>query len=272
MQRSAQSFTLLLATALDSGENPRMRVKKKASRPKPPRRILVIDVGGSSVKFRVGDHGEIQKFPSGPKMSAGEMVEQMRRLTAKTPYDAVSIGYPGLVFRGTIAAEPYNLGGGWVGFDFGEAFGKPVRVINDAAMQAIGSYTGGRMLFLGLGTGLGATLILDGVVEPLEIGHMPYKHGRSFEDYVGKRALERFGTKKWRKQVNDVVDQLKKALEVAYVVLGGGNAKRLKRLPKDTRLSDNRNAFVGGPLIWQKSDIPPVLSSPHRSRVAVSKK
>ena len=154
-----------------------MRAKKKVTR-----RILVIDVGGSHVKFRVGDHGKIRKFPSGPQLTAAEMVEQVRKLTASTPYDAVSIGYPGLVFRGRIAAEPYNLGYGWVGFDFEEVFGKPVRLINDAAMQAVGSYTGGRMLFLGLGTGLGATLILEGVVEPMEIGHMPYKRGRSFED------------------------------------------------------------------------------------------
>jgi polyphosphate glucokinase len=168
----------------------------------------------------------------------------------------VSIGYPGLVFQGRIAADPHNLGGGWVHFDFRKAFGKPVRVINDATMQAIGSYEGGRMLFLGLGTGLGATLIIEGYVEPMELGHMPYKKGRTFEDYVGERGRLRMGTRKWRKVVREVVDQLRKALEVEYVIVGGGNAKRLKDLADNERLGDNDNAFTGGLRLWQCDEHP----------------
>src|SRR2546429_189972 len=157
-------------------------------------------------------------------------------------------------FRGRIAAEPHNLGKGWVGFDFEKAFGRPVKVINDAAMQAIGSYRGGRMLFLGLGTGLGATLVIDGVVEPTEVGHMHYKRGRTFEDYVGERGRRRLGTRKWRRKVLDVIEHLKLALEVDYVVLGGGNAVRLKSLPQDVQLGDNRNAFIGGLRLWRRGD------------------
>jgi polyphosphate glucokinase len=250
-----------MAKDADPGENPRMRAKKKA-----PRRILVIDVGGSHVKLRVGNRGKTQKFVSGPKMSAADMVKAVRKLTAGVKYDAVSIGYPGLVIRGRIAADPFNLGHSWLGFDFEAAFGKPARVINDAAMQALGSYTGGRMLFLGLGTGLGATLILDGTIEPMELGHMPYKHGRSYEDYVGAHGLERLGAKKWRKVVNEVIEQFKTAFEVDYVVLGGGNAERLKAIPKDVCLGDNSNAMTGGQLLWQQSDGPLVLSSESRSR------
>jgi len=218
------------------------------------RHILVIDIGGAHVKFRIDARGPIRKFVSGPKMSAAGMTRRILELTRQLGFGAVSIGYPGLVFRGRIAAEPHNLGKGWVGFDFAKAFGKPVRVINDAAMQAIGSYRGGRMLFLGLGTGLGATLIIDGVVEPTEVGHMPYKRGRTFEDYVGERGRERLGTRKWRRKVLDVIEQLKHALEADYVVLGGGNAVRLKGLPQDVHLGDNRNAFLGGLRLWRRGD------------------
>jgi polyphosphate glucokinase len=221
--------------------------------------ILVIDVGGTHVKFRVGARGTIQKFVSGPSMRPERMVSTIRKLLGDTRYDAVSIGYPGLVFRGRIAAEPHNLGTGWKGFDFQRAFGKPLRIINDAAMQAIGSYAGGRMLFLGLGTGLGATLIIDNVVEPTEVGHMPYKHGRTFEDYVGERGRERLGNKKWRKEVAEVITDLKTAFEADYVVLGGGNAVRLKKLPADVRLGDNRNAFLGGLRLWQSGPARPTL-------------
>src|SRR5271170_6894582 len=178
-----------------------MRGTRKRSGRAAARHILVIDVGGTHVKLRVGAHGTVQKFDSGPAMVPSRMTREVRRLTRDTPYDAVSMGYPGLVFRGRIAAEPHNLGKGWVGYSFARALGKPVRIINDAAMQAIGSYTGGRMLFLGLGTGLGATLILEGVVEPMEFGHLPYKSGRTYEQYVGQRGLERLGKKKWRKEV-----------------------------------------------------------------------
>jgi predicted NBD/HSP70 family sugar kinase len=225
---------------------------RTASRRRPPRRILVIDVGGTHIKFRVDGRGRIFKFPSGPRLGPEGMTRKVLKRAAGLRYDAVSIGYPGLVFHDRIAAEPHNLGKGWVNFDFAAAFGKPVRIVNDAAMQAIGSYRGGRMLFLGLGTGLGATLIIDGVVEPTEIGHMPYRRGRSFEDYLGERGRRRLGTRKWRRAVADVVAHLETAFEADYVVLGGGNAARLRKLPPGARRGDNRNAFVGGVRIWRR--------------------
>jgi len=233
-----------------------MRASKKIPGNATARRILVVDVGGMHVKLRIDARGPIHKFVSGPKMSPVSMMRQILKLTRTLSFDAVSIGYPGLVFHGRIAAEPHNLGKGWVRFDFEKAFGKPVKVINDAAMQAIGSYRGGRMLFLGLGTGLGVTIIIDGVVEPTEVGHMPYKRGRTFEDYVGERGRERLGNRKWRKKVNDVIEQLKFAFEAEYVVLGGGNAVRLKSLPRGVRLGDNRNAFTGGLRLWQQGNGP----------------
>lgn len=243
-----------------------MRAKRKG--PAVPARILVIDVGGTHVKFRIGDHGTVEEFPSGPRMTAAGMMRQLRNLIHGRDFDAVSIGYPGVVFHGKICGEPHNLGGGWVRYDFARAFARPVRVINDAAMQAIGSYHGGRMLFLGLGTGLGATLIIDGVVEPTEIGHMPYKKGRTFEDYVGERGRRRRGNRKWRKAVHDVIDALKTAFEADYVVLGGGNAVRLKSLPQDVRLGDNRNALLGGLRIWRQRDgrllVPPAHAERRR--------
>lgn len=231
-------------------------MQAKISKVKLPRRILVVDVGGSHVKFRIGARGRIERFDSGPDLTAALMVEGVSSAVPPSSYDAVSIGYPGLIFQGRIAAEPHNLGRGWVHFDFEAALGKPVRLINDAAMQAIGSYRGGRMLFLGLGTGLGATLIIEGFVEPMEIGHMHYKRGRTFEDYVGERGRQRLGTKKWRRVVREVVDQLSKALEVDYVVVGGGNAKRLKKLAANEYLGDNDNAFVGGLRLWYCSTKP----------------
>jgi polyphosphate glucokinase len=239
-------------------------MKARTSDAKPPRRILVIDVGGSHVKFRIGPRGKIYRFDSGPEMTAAQMVAGITAVVPQSSYDAVSIGYPGLVFHGRIAAEPHNLGRGWVHFDFEKACRKPVRVINDAAMQAIGSYEGGRMLFLGLGTGLGATLIIEGYVEPMELGHMPYKNGRTYEDYVGERGRVRMGTRKWRKVVREIVDQLRKALEVDYVVVGGGNARRLKHLAANERLGDNNNAFVGGLRLWQ-CDEHPLRVYPQRS-------
>ncbi len=219
-----------------------------------PSRVLVLDVGGTHVKMRIGTRGAVREFASGRKLRAREMVAGVLEQTVDWRYDAVAIGYPGLVFHGRIAAEPHNLGGGWVGFDFSKAFGKPVRIVNDAAMQAMGSYAGGRMLFLGLGTGLGATLIMDGIVEPMEIGHMPFKHGRTFENYVGERGCRRLGPKKWRKVVGEVVRQLATVLEVDYVVLGGGNTRKLKTLPKHVRRGDNRNAFAGGLRLWEQNE------------------
>ena len=245
------------------------RSPPRQSRPKPPdpARILVIDIGGSHIKFRLGARGRIRRFGSGPEMTPEEVVRKVRKLARDLPYQAVSIGYPGLVLHGRIAAEPYNLGQGWMGYDFEKAFGRPVRVINDATMQALGSYQGGRMLFLGLGTGLGATLILEGTVEPLEIGHMPYKRGRTFEDYVGERGRERLGNKKWRKAVAEVIGRLKQVLEADYVVLGGGNAARLKELPEGVRLGDNFNAFKGGLHLWRGDD-PLAVSLWRRQRAA----
>jgi polyphosphate glucokinase len=222
--------------------------------------------------MRLGTRGPIREFKSGPKLRAKDMVAQVLQLTADWPHDAVTVGYPGVVCHGRIAADPHNLGPGWVGFDFRAAFGKPTRVINDAALQAIGSYRGGRMLFLGLGTGLGATMIVDGAVEPMEIGHMPYRHGRTYEDYLGERGYRRLGAKKWRKVVARVVEQLAGVLEAEYVVLGGGNVRKLKSLPKGAHRGDNRNSFVGGVRLWEQSEAqmrvlrPSPLAGAHKPR------
>jgi polyphosphate glucokinase len=178
------------------------------------------------------------------------MVAKVHALTGDWTYEAVSIGYPGIVLHGKVMAEPHNLGRGWVGFDFRKAFNRPTLVLNDAAMQAVGSYEGGRMLFLGLGTGLGSAMIVDGVVAPMELAHLPYKKGRTFEDYVGAAGLKRLGGKKWRRTVSEVVAQLSSLLEADYVVLGGGNARKLKRLPKNARLGSNDFAFLGGFRVW----------------------
>ncbi len=194
-----------------------------------------------------------RKIPSGPTMTARDMVAAVRQLAADWSYDAVALGYPGTVRAGRPAAEPKNLGDGWLRFDFEKAFGCPVKAINDAAMQALGSYDGGRMLFLGLGTGLGSALITDGVLVPMELAHLRCRKGRTYEDYVGLRGLKRFGKKKWRRYVMDIVTALKHALQADHVVLGGGNAKRLKRLPKDVRLGNNKHAFTGGFRLWEKA-------------------
>ena len=220
---------------------------------KPQRRVLVIDVGGSHVKTRVSNHRDMRQFESGPTLTPRRMVSRVLRLTGDVKYDVVSIGYPGVVVHGKIVTEPFNLGRGWVGFDFRKAFGRPTLLMNDAAMQAIGSYEGGRMLFLGLGTGLGSALIVDGTVAPMELAHLPYKRGRSFEDYLGDRGRRRLGAKKWRRVVADVVAQLSKALETDYVVIGGGNARKLKKLPSNARLGNNDFAFLGGFRVWRPS-------------------
>jgi polyphosphate glucokinase len=212
--------------------------------------ILVVDVGGTNVKFLVTGQAEQRKFPSGPEMTAEAMVIGVRKAADGWPYEAVSIGYPGPVLRGKPVAEPHNLGPGWVGFDFAAAFGCPVRVINDAAMQALGSYKGGRMLFLGLGTGLGSAMIVEGHVEPMELGHLPYKKG-TYEDYVGARGLASAGKKKWRDRVEDVVARLATALQAEDVVLGGGNVSKLKDLPPGCRAGENSNAFLGGFRLWE---------------------
>jgi len=213
-------------------------------------KILVVDVGGTHVKILATGQREHRKADSGPTMTARRMVSIVKGLSADWSYDHVAIGYPGPVLHGHPVAEPHNLGGGWVAFDFRRAFGRPVKVINDAAMQALGSYRGGRMLFLGLGTGLGSALIIDGVLEPMEVGHLPYKKGRTFEDYVGLRGLKRLGKARWRKCVLDVVERLRAALNADDVVIGGGNATKLRTPPPGTRLGDNANAFLGGFRLW----------------------
>ncbi len=217
-------------------------------------KILVIDIGGTNIKLKLSNGDEIRKFPSGKGMTPQDMMEGIQTAAAEWKFDAVSIGYPGPVVREKILLEPVNLGRGWVDFDFPAAFGKPVKLTNDAAMQALGSYEGGRMLFLGLGTGLGTTLIVDNVVAPMELGHLPYKKKMSFEDYVGVAGLERLGKKAWCEAVHDVVGRLKHALVVDYVVLGGGNVKKLGELPPGCRAGSNANAFTGGERMWQTPD------------------
>jgi polyphosphate glucokinase len=214
-------------------------------------KILVVDVGGTNVKLKLSNNPEVRKVPSGPNLTPQLMVEAVRQNTADWQYDAVTIGYPGPVHNGEIRKDPVNLGAGWVGFDFTGALGKPVRLINDAAMQALGSYEGGRMLFLGLGTGLGNCLILDGVIAPMEVGHLPYKKGRTFEDYVGQAGMKKMGRRKWQEAVFDVVRRLQNALLPDYVVLGGGNVKKLDELPPGCRRGDNDNAFTGGVRLWE---------------------
>ena len=212
--------------------------------------VLTVDVGGTHVKILATGQDEPRKFPSGPKLTPKEMVAGVKKLAQGWKYDAVSIGYPGVVIHGRPVSEPRNLGKGWVGFDYRAAFGKPVKIINDAAMQALGGYKGGKMLYLGLGTGLGSTMIVDGIVEPMELAHLPYKKG-TYEDYVGLRGLEKRGKKKWRRHVEDVVARLSAALEPDDIVLGGGNARKLKDLPPGSRPGDNANAFLGGFRLWE---------------------
>jgi polyphosphate glucokinase len=228
--------------------------------------VLVIDVGGTHVKMLATGQKESRKFESGPKLTARQMVARVKRVTADWKYEAVSIGYPGPVLNGRPVAEPHNLATGWVGFDYEAAFGCPVQVVNDAAMQAIGSYRGGKMLFLGFGTGLGTTLIMDGIVEPMELGHLPYKKA-TYEDYVGLRGLEDHGVHKWRRNVADVVKLLVAALEPDEVVLGGGNVKQLKKLPPGCREGDNINAFIGGLRLWDGPETGQKRTSPARKRV-----
>ena len=213
-------------------------------------KVLVVDIGGTSIKILATGHDTPIKIPSGPHLTPTQMVSKVKEAIDGWEYEVVSIGYPGPVKDGKPVKEPKNLGPGWVGFDLEGAFSRPVRVLNDAAMQALGSYKKGRMLFLGLGTGLGTTLILDGVVAPLELAHLPYKNGKTYEEYVGKAGLERTGKRKWRKNVEDVTNRLRAALEVDDVVIGGGNAKLLETLPSGARAGKNRYAFVGGYRLW----------------------
>jgi len=212
--------------------------------------VLVVDVGGTSIKVLATGQTERRKVPSGPEMTAEQMVKDVKKLVADWKFEAVSIGYPAPVMNGRPVREPWNLAPGWVGFDYQGAFGCPVRIVNDAAMQALGSYRSGKMLFLGLGTGLGSCMVVNGILEPMELGHLPYKDA-TFEDYVGNRGLEKYGKKKWRERVTDAVARLIAALEPDDVVLGGGNAKNLDTLPPGCRLGDNANAFIGGFRLWE---------------------
>src|SRR6058998_2518347 len=214
--------------------------------------VLVIDIGGTHVKVLATGQAAQREFDSGPTLTPKRMVSVVRKIVADWKYDVVSIGYPGPVLHDRPVSEPWNLGKGWAGFNFGSAFKRPVKVVNDAAMQALGNYKRGKMLFLGLGTGLGSALIVDGIVEPMELGHLPYKKA-TFEDYVGIRGFERLGKKKWRQHVADVIARLIAALEPEYVVLGGGNVKKLQELPPGCRAGNNANAFAGGFRLWQKT-------------------
>jgi polyphosphate glucokinase len=216
-------------------------------------KTLVIDVGGTHVKILATGKRQHLQFDSGPRMTAKDMVAGVKRAVSEAgwKYDVISIGYPGPVLHNRPMAEPHNLGPGWVCFNFRKALGRPVKIINDAAMQALGSYRRGRMLFLGLGTGLGSALVVDSVLEPMELAHLPFKKGRTYEDFVGLKGLNRLGKKKWRKYVLEVIKQLRDATLAQYVVLGGGNARLLKKLPPYARLGDNTNAFRGGFRLWQ---------------------
>lgn len=223
--------------------------------------ILVVDVGGTHVKILATGQAAPRKFVSGSTLTAEKMVAGVAKAAEGWEYEVASIGYPGPVLRGKPVSEPHNLASGWVGFDFAAAFGCPVKLINDAAMQALGSYVGGKMLFLGLGTGLGSAMIVEGIVEPMELSHLPYKKG-TYEDYVGIRGLKRVGKKKWRHHVEDVVARLVAALEPDDVVLGGGNVRKLTVLPPGCRVGENANAFRGGVRLWEEAGQPKAPAPP----------
>ena len=238
-RRRTSPDTLQPPLARETGIGPRSLI----------RLILAVDVGGTHVKFRVNTGDEVRKFASGRELTPSQMCTQLLAMTADWAYDVVSLGYPGPVLHGKPVLEPHNLAPGWVGFDFAGALGRPVKLINDAAMQALGAYQGGKLLFLGLGTGLGSAMVVDGIVEPMELAHLPY-HKHTYEDYVGLRGLEKHGKKKWRAEVNEVVELLRAALESDDIVLGGGNAELMHELPTGVRLGDNANAFPGGFRLW----------------------
>jgi polyphosphate glucokinase len=216
-------------------------------------KILVIDIGGTNVKIQMTGQTDVLKIPSGPTLTAKQMADEVLRASRDWDYEAISIGYPGPVVDGKPVKDPRNLAPGWIDFDYAAALRQPIKLINDAAMQAVGSYDGGRMLFLGLGTGLGSAMVVGTMVMPLELAHLPYRKGRTFEDYLGLRGIDRLGKKKWRKAVCDVSDRLRAALIADYVVLGGGNARMVKELPEAARLGANSNAFLGGYRLWQEN-------------------
>jgi predicted NBD/HSP70 family sugar kinase len=232
------------------------------------KKILVVDVGGNNVKVSTAGRKQPLKIPSGRQMTAARMAADVRKAVAGWRYDAVSIGFPGAVKDGRPAHEPRNLGGGWVRFDYRKAFGKPVKIVNDAAMQALGAYQGGRMLFLGLGTGLGSALIAEGVLMPMELAHIPYRGGKTYEDFVGERGLDRLGRRKWTRHVHRVVEILRHGLQADQVVLGGGQTKELKELPPRVRLGNNQHAILGGLRLW---DEPKQPTRARRRRPAVAR-
>ena len=227
-------------------------------------KVLVVDVGGTNIKASIGGKGDVIKIPSGPDMTATRMADEVKKAVAGQDYDVVSIGYPGPVVNGRPAVEPHNLGAGWMRFDYKKAFGKPVKVVNDAAMQALGSYQGGRMLYLGLGTGLGSAFVGDGALEPLELAHLPYRKNRTYEDYLGLRGLKRMGRKRWQRHVENVVELLKHGLQADYVMLGGGNTKKLTSVPRGVRLGTNAHAILGGLRLWNADESAPQVSASPR--------
>lgn len=218
------------------------------------KRTMVIDIGGTNVKVCLTGRKVPLKIPSGPKMTASKMAAAVKKATADWKYDSVSIGYPGPVRDGKPAKDPKNLSGGWVRFDYRKAFGAPVKIVNDAAMQAMGGYKGGRMLFLGLGTGLGSALVADGVLSSLELAHLPYRRNKTYEQYVGTKGFKRMGAKKWTAHVHKIVALLKDGLQVDYVVLGGGQTKKLTKVPKDVTIGPNHNAIIGGFRLWSEPE------------------
>jgi polyphosphate glucokinase len=232
----------------------------------PGQKILTVDVGGTRVKLKICGASERRDVDSGPRMGPAEMAEAVRRLSAGWDYDVVSLGYPGVVVHGRPASEPKNLAPGWVAFDYAAAFERPVKILNDAALQAVGGYRGGKMLFLGLGTGLGSALIADALIQPLELAHLPYRKGRTFEDYVGKAGRARLGLRKWQKHVGLVVELLRAALQADEVLLGGGRAEELEWLPDRARLGGNEHAFAGGALLF--GDTPFAAQVPEFRRAA----
>ncbi len=227
---------------------PKLNVRNQSRTPS----TLVIDVGGNNVKVALGDHEAPVKVPSGREMTAEQMVAGVKEASKGWRYDRVSLGFPGPVKQGQPAREPANLSTGWVAMDCARAFGKPVRIVNDAALQAIRMHEDGRMLFLGLGTGLGSAMVDDHSLDPLELAHLPYRKGKTFEDYVGERGLKRLGKKKWTKHVAEVVALLRDAMQADYVMLGGGQTKRLAELPPDVRVGRDDAAIVGGVRLWSR--------------------
>lgn len=228
--------------------------------------VLAIDIGGTHIKFRTQHHAQVVKIDSGPNMTPQKMLKAIKAMTKGWKFDHVSIGYPGTVVHDIPLREPHNLGKGWKGFRFDHAFGKPVHVINDAAMQALGSYRGGRMLFLGLGTGLGSAMVVDGVVQAMELAHLPWKKGKTYEEFLGLAAYEHDGRKTWNKHVLEVIQDLQAAMECSYIVLGGGNAGQVRKLPKGVILGSNDNAFKGGFLLWEKAERVAATGSPTTKR------